>query len=259
MLSIPVLQQIVTTRKVTDEAGNSYDLYADLDPNEGQLLHKLITEYKFSSTLEIGCAYGISSLYICDAISRQPAPRHTIVDPVETTHWHGVGLANLKRAGFNFYELIEKGSEAALPELLAQGRTFQFALIDGFHTFDHVLLDFFYVNRMLEVGGLVAIDDANMPPIRRVGRYVANYPNYKLVGHVGAGDGPSTGVRRSLKRRVVDRGLRGLTKLLPASYVDEAFNASWSRPDYGQAMDHTMLVFQKIGPDDRPWDWYVPF
>jgi hypothetical protein len=82
-------------------------------------------------------------LYICEALSGQGSGRHTILDPGQYSDFHGVGIANLKRAGFDFFELIEK------PALLAEGRKFQFALIDGWHTFDHTLLDLFYVNRLL--------------------------------------------------------------------------------------------------------------
>jgi len=45
----------------------------------------------------------------------------------------------------------------------AQGERIDFAFIDGAHTFDHVLVDFFYIDRMLNVGGIVAFDDVGFP------------------------------------------------------------------------------------------------
>ena len=77
--------------------------------------------------------------------------------------------------------MIEEGSEFALPKLLAEGRKFDFALIDSWHTFDHALLEFYFINRMLDLGGVVVFDDAQFPAVRRVIKYVSNYPAYRIV------------------------------------------------------------------------------
>jgi predicted O-methyltransferase YrrM len=138
-----------------------------------------IGRHRIERTLEVGCAYGISSLYICDAISKQPNPHHIMIDPLQSTRWSSVGVQNLRRAGFTFWELIEQPSALALPSLLGSGLKVQFALIDGWHTFDQVLLDFFYVDRLLEDGGIVAFDDVVMTAINRVVRYVLNHIPYR--------------------------------------------------------------------------------
>ncbi len=46
-------------------------------------------------------------------------------------------------------------SEICLPQLLQQELRFDFAYVDGWHTFDHVMMEFFYINRMLDEGGVV--------------------------------------------------------------------------------------------------------
>ena len=53
----------------------------------------------------------------------------------------------------------------------AQGERIDFAFIDGAHTFDHALVDFFYIDRMLNVGGIVAFDDLGFPCIEKVCRF----------------------------------------------------------------------------------------
>jgi predicted O-methyltransferase YrrM len=169
------------TSEVADESGNIHPLRDEIDPEEGALLLSLISQHQFTRTLEIGCAFGVSSLYICEALSRRRCRYHTILDPGQYSDFHGIGIANLKRAGFDFFELIERPSEVALPALLAEGRKFEFALIDGWHTFDHTRLDLFYVNRLLEEGGIVAIDDLHLHGVRRAVRYMLNYPNYEVV------------------------------------------------------------------------------
>lgn len=139
----PILGEILSTKKVKDEHGKEYPLTSHTDENEKEFLRNIFRENNYSKTIEIGCAYGISSLIICSAIAAQPQKQHTIIDPFQRATWKNIGVLNLERAGYNFFELIEKRSEIALPQLLEAGREYDFGFIDGWHTFDHTLIDFF--------------------------------------------------------------------------------------------------------------------
>ena len=124
-------------------------------------------------TLEIGCAYGISSLFICLSAEGRCNFSHTIIDPFQFSQWKGIGVNNLKLAGVQNYKLVEKKSEFALPELLEKGEgKFDFIFIDGWHTFDHTLVDCFYSTRLLRVGGILVIDDVAYPSVARVVNYL---------------------------------------------------------------------------------------
>jgi hypothetical protein len=104
-----------------------------------------------------------------------------MIDPCQTSEWHGIGLANIQRAGFaGMIELHEKGSEIVLPQFLAEGLKIQAAIIDGYHTFDHALIDFFYINKMLKVGGVVIMDDTEFPSIAQVVDHILTYPSYQI-------------------------------------------------------------------------------
>ena len=59
-----------------------------------------------------------------------------------------------------------------LPKLLARNDKIDFAFLDGQHTFDYVLVDFFYVDKILSVGGIIVFDDLQYPSVRKVCRYV---------------------------------------------------------------------------------------
>ena len=250
-----LIRDIFESSQVADEKGNTHELREGIDPQEGALIHSLICQHGFTRTIEIGCAFGVSSLYICEALSRQGSGHHTILDPGQSSEFHGIGITNLKRAGFDFFQLIERPSELALPALLAEGRTFQFALIDGWHTFDHTLLDLFYVNRLLEVGGIVVIDDLHMHGVRRAVRYMLNYPNYEVVGS-------TEDFRRHQQapvRRLVDRCMMGLGAVIPRRYLDQMFVSSRLNPDSSLGIKGSMIALRKTGPDQRGWDWYKVF
>ena len=139
MNSTELLNTIFKNQKVTDELGNNYELNSNLDEKEGAFLKRIISENKPKKTIEIGCAYGISSLFICSELEKDNEVSHTIIDPFQKTDWKNIGISNLKKANINFFKLIEKPSEIALPKLLDENKKYDFAFIDGWHTFDHTL------------------------------------------------------------------------------------------------------------------------
>jgi predicted O-methyltransferase YrrM len=136
------------------------------------------------TSVEIGCAYGVSSLYICEALSTLPHPsRHTIIDPYQSAQWRGIGVKNLAAAGFRqMVDFREDFSEFVLPQLVREGVRLQFAFVDGWHTFDQVLVEFYYLNRMLDVGGVIAFDDANRRSVNSAIRHALTYPAYCVFG-----------------------------------------------------------------------------
>jgi predicted O-methyltransferase YrrM len=272
-----VLERILAEKTVEDEQGNVLPLSQEIAPEDGEVISSCIQHHSISRTLEIGCAYGISSLYICEAISNKSDPHHIMIDAFQTSY-RNIGVNNLRKAGFHCWQLVEQLSEIALPKLLQSGVRVQFALIDGYHTFDHALLDFFYVDRLLEDGGIVAFDDAYMPAIDRVIRYVLRYPNYELLE---AGRQPP--VRKSNKRRLFEFTLRRLSRIMPAHNQEEYFDDRWLRPAEEIGLGSRCILVQKSRPvlsdqcgasqnrvevdereaysvsTNRQWDWYRHF
>jgi len=249
-----VLQEIYQSRKVIDQEGNSHALHSEITPDEGRLIIDMIQQHKAGRVLEIGCAYGISSMFIQEALSELSDTSHIIIDPGQQSEWKNIGVHNLAKSGHRNYTLIEEPSELALPKLLEQGERFQAALIDGFHTFEHVMLDFFYVQRLLDVGGIVMLDDLQLPGIRKVARYISTLPHFKIVGVAKQSIYPP-----SMKRRVFEMPLRTLSKLLPRDYSQNLFDQSFVRSDYDCGLISEMLAFEKTGTDNRGSHWHSPF
>jgi methyltransferase family protein len=59
------------------------------------------------------------------------------------------------------------GDARLLPRLLAEGRRFDLAFLDGNHRFEGVFLDLIYSGRVLKAGGIVFFDDTQLPGVRR--------------------------------------------------------------------------------------------
>lgn len=164
-----IIQRIYEAGVVTGRSGKVHELNSSIDSTEGEFLFDIIEkDPKILRTLEVGCAYGLSPLHICSATKGRPGASHTIVDPFQNTSSGGVGTKHLREAGIDFFELVEVKSEFALPRILemTEGQ-FDFIFIDGWHTFDHTLLDCFYATRLLRVGGYLAIDDVTFPSVKR--------------------------------------------------------------------------------------------
>lgn len=226
---------------------------------EGEFLRSQIQEHAYAKTIEIGCALGIASLYICDALRGFEEKCHTIIDPYQTTQWKGIGVKNLKNIGFSDFTLIEERSEIALPRLLEEEATFDFAFIDGWHTFDHTLLDFFYLNRLIRVGGMIVFDDVKYPSVARVLRYVAKYPNYTLVTDPQAMQ-PGGKMLRVLKLSI--RLGRYLCRGVPASVRRLFFSDVLLSPHPITEIllrRPRWLAVRKTDDDHRGFDWYEEF
>jgi predicted O-methyltransferase YrrM len=241
-----LLDDICEKGQVETSDGRILKLHSALSHEEGMFIQNLIgTNQTIARTLEIGCAYGMSSLHICSALRGRQGARHTIVDPFQTTDWESVGVTNLKREGFDFFDLIEEGSEFALPRLArAHAGEFDLVLVDGMHTFDHTMLDCFYATRLLRVGGFLVVDDTNFASVSRVLSFVANYPCYEHYGRVFEW---KLGWKAKTARALL-RMLRIPFSKLPYAERRQRRSDKWS-----------MIALRKRAPDLRSSDWHVDF
>ncbi|MBM3331783.1 class I SAM-dependent methyltransferase [candidate division WOR-3 bacterium] len=106
--------------------------------------------------------------------------KHYGVDPEQNTVHGGAALASLKRAGLDsVFELLEGPSHLMLPKLIEKGVVLDLAFIDGWHTFDYTLLDFFYIDKMLRPGGVVLLHDRSWPSKQKVIQFIRTHRRYK--------------------------------------------------------------------------------
>jgi predicted O-methyltransferase YrrM len=222
---------------------------------EGDFLQRILSENDLTRSIEVGCANGLSSLFICEALSKKTAPSHTILDPFQTSEFRRSGVKKLDLAGYDFYTLIEEGSETALPALLKAGAEFDFGFVDGSHTFDHTMLDLFYLNRLIRVNGFIVLDDVDMRGVNRAARYLATYPCYRIVATVKK-EGPRRR-RLNMCKLLVAASLRPFVSLAGQSLSFEFLDSSLIRPRIIRDLDSSsMVAFQKVAEDRRSHIWY---
>ena len=145
---------------------------------EGEALRDWVSREGAVQTIEIGLGYGISALHICEGLlmNGNPDAQHVVFDPNQSQRFADCGLQVLEEAGIRqFVEHYAEFSEIALPQFLKEGRSFDLGFVDGNHRFDGVFLDLFYLGRLVRKGGLLILDDYDLPGVRKaVSFFVTN-------------------------------------------------------------------------------------
>ena len=128
--------------------------------------------------VEIGMAYGISTLAILEGL--EPGARLISIDPFQDADFDGFGrklVALTDRA--DQHEVWQEPDYLALPRLIDQGAAVDFVYIDGMHTFDYVLLDGFYADKLVPVGGVIGFNDCGFRSIHKYLKFFRSHRDYE--------------------------------------------------------------------------------
>lgn len=177
-----LLLEILDGGIVRDASGTVITLDSQVSRATGERLQHLIRSIAARHTLEVGLAYGISALYICQALADTPGARHIVIDPDQNGWWRGIGLRHLREAGLDgLVDFREQPAHQAIPKIEREGARIDLALIDGWHTFDYTLIDLFLVDRILRKDGVIVLDDVEWPGVRKACRYFLTNRGYRVV------------------------------------------------------------------------------
>lgn len=239
-------EQILSERFTEDAQGRRIPSSSSISRAQGHAIRDLIaSDAGVLRTMEIGCAQGVSSLFICEALKGRAGGRHTIVDPFQEKDWHNAGRVALAREGHDNFDFIEELSEIALPAMVREGRSFDMIFVDGNHMLEHAMIDMVFATKLLRVGGYLIVDDTDMPPVAKALRYVEQFPCYALHKRVHAW--PAAPHLNLLAR---------IGSLIPMTANGLSL---FPRKAHGFLRKPRMAILKKVAEDQRHWRWYARF
>lgn len=169
----------------SDSEDHSIDPATGVSPAEGTWIYELCRRIKPQATLEIGLAYGFSTLYFLAALTANNSGRHTSIDPYQVKvpgRWAGIGLAHGRRLGGERFRFIEEQSFAALTHLADGSARFDIIFVDGRHFFDIVVTEFSLSAELCSMGRYVILHDMWLPAIQRAVAFIrSNRTDFEYI------------------------------------------------------------------------------
>lgn len=230
-----VLERLYRANAVVHRDGRSRPLCPPaVTPERGTYLFDMVRALRPERTLEVGFAYGVSTLFIAEALRRNGRGRHLVIDPNEHSRFDGLGLRHLEEAGLrDLVDFHEAPAELVLPRLVSEGLRVDLAFDDSGHLFDHVITEIVFLARLLPAGGVLVFDDAGLPGVQRACQFLAT--NRRDFAEITEGEraGRLAGLLRRHPLPAVPRNPRGKPLL---------------------------RAFRKVADEDpRDWSDFVPF
>jgi predicted O-methyltransferase YrrM len=216
LLDIPnsVLVDVFATNTVITADGDRIPLQENITAEAANAAYRLVREAAPTRVLEVGMANAVFSLAVLTALAETHGASAELVsiDPFQSSDWRGVGKLNVERAGFSgMHTVLEEPDYLALPRLLEERREFDFAYIDGWHNFEYVLLDFFYIDRMLPIGGIVGFNDCDWKSVMAVTNFLRRFRDYSQVASALPRRYGNRSPRAELLGRVLEKAKPGLS------------------------------------------------
>ena len=124
------------------------------------------------STLETGC--GASTVVFASS-----GANHTAISPDPEEHRRVREYCEQIGVDHSRLRFIVGLSDEVLPGMPAE-RTLDVAFIDGAHSFPYPAVDWYYITRMLKIGGQLVFDDVPIPSVAPLYRHMTLEPNWRF-------------------------------------------------------------------------------
>lgn len=180
-----VIKRLVNEGTVVAKSdGSTHSIFpVAASPADGEALQRWVVQEGATQTIEIGLGYGMSALNICAGllVNGHTTAHHVVIDPFQRSRFADCGLQLLKEAGV--LALVEHHTEKShfvLPRLLSAERQFDLAYVDGNHRFDSVFVDLYYLGLLVRRGGIIMLDDYDLPGIKRAAAFFVTNLNWTV-------------------------------------------------------------------------------
>ena len=154
-----------------------------IGPREGSAVRSWVRREEATRTIEVGLGYGLSALFVCEGLVTNAGARarHVVIDPHQRRRFADCGLQFLADAGVaGLVEYHGEESQIVLPRLLQERRIFDLAFVDGNHRFDGVFVDLVYLARLVRPGGIVFLDDYQLPGVARTASFFLSNLGWRI-------------------------------------------------------------------------------
>jgi hypothetical protein len=167
--------------------GNPQNLTSESKPVGAYFLYSLIKENHFTKVLQIGARNGIESLYIDEALRNSVSDVSDVSKPkfdiiMDEEYWNH----NFEKYAFRKLKTKNKTwfkDEACikLPQLLEGGMKYDMIVFKGDFLFDDALIEIFYSDKLLEVGGILYIRVDKFESLDKLVKYIdTNYKHFQM-------------------------------------------------------------------------------
>ncbi len=164
--------------------------YSFQSPARGLFLYSMVKRFKPIKTLGIGFGYGVPALYICQAhfdLGRQNES-HVVIDPTQATRSKGIGVQSIRRAGLaHILSHRELSDFVALPMAHQMEERFQFVLIEDTRHTDYTMVDAFFADLLLDIGGFIVFVCFVEDQDHLVAQFLATNRAYRHVNEADIG------------------------------------------------------------------------
>lgn len=181
--NIDFLDLIFSTKKTLNIEGSEIDFNSGINPEEAKKMIDVINLKKPINTLEIGLAMGSSAVCFLDTKKQYTdSCMHYAIDPNQFKEYEGAGvkIINDHNLSINF-KLLEGKTHDVFHYFFENNINLDMAFIDGWHTFDYTLIDFFLIDQVLKPGGVIAFHDMYALSKIKVLKYILTHRDYRIM------------------------------------------------------------------------------
>jgi predicted O-methyltransferase YrrM len=181
--SINFLDQIFSTKKTFNIDGSIIEFNSGINPEEAIKLIQVIKIKKPINTLEIGLAMGSSAVCFLDTKKKYTdSCMHYAIDPNQFKDYEGAGVKIINDHNlFINFKLLEGKTHDVFHYFFENNIVLDMAFIDGWHTFDYTLIDFFLIDQILKPGGVIAFHDMYALSKIKVLKYILSHRDYRIM------------------------------------------------------------------------------
>jgi predicted O-methyltransferase YrrM len=171
------------TKKISTIDKKVVEFHSGINEPEAEMISRAITDIKAKNTLEVGLAMGASAITFCDSARRiNQSSMHYAIDPYQFKDYGGVGVNLINEAGFSDnFKLLEGKTHEVFHYFFENKVELDMAFIDGWHTFDYTFADFFLIDKVLKVGGLLAFHDMYGLSKQKVLNFIKTHRDYEIL------------------------------------------------------------------------------